>query len=131
MLVGFYGALFSFLFILLACIGTAIIYARKRDDTKYGAWLALGVLALFSLIIVSVYSYDLYQYKFTEGRQVAGQCNLEFIRGGRSIDITEVTVNEQIYVVKSSRFKDVKDGLYECEFSYMPLTKTVYTLEFR
>lgn len=128
MLVGFYAMWFSFLALFIACIVTISILSLKKQLENIGTKLALAVLAVFSFIIVAVCSYDFYQYNYTDGLFAAGQCHVAYIKGGQSISVTKITIDGEVYTIKSDVFKKIEDGVYKCEIAYMPLTKSVYEL---
>ncbi|MER1985291.1 MAG: cobalamin biosynthesis protein CobN [Solibacillus sp.] len=129
MLAGFYLMWIAFTAIFVTCLIIIFNCSRKKQLYTVNAFMT-AVLALFSFIIIAVCSYDFYA-KFAGEHFAAGQCQFTYVRGGKSIDTTEIVIDEQLYKIKSELFKKIDDGVYSCEIRYMPLTKIVYHLTIR
>lgn len=126
MLAGFFIIWITFTIMFIACITVLIILSQKQQLYSVNT-VMLAVLSLFSFIIIAVCSYDFYT-KLTSEHTAMGQCQFTYVRGGNSIDTTEIVIDNTLYKIKSDLFKKVDDGVYPCEIRYMPLTKIVYHL---
>lgn len=126
MLVGFYLLWIAFAAILFICLINIFIIAKKKQLYTVNTVL-LTTLALFSITIVTVCSYDFYA-KLTSEHIAAGQCEFTYKKGGNTIDTTEIIIDDTRYTIKSDFFKKIDDGIYSCEIHYLPLTKLVYEL---
>ncbi|WP_339176179.1 cobalamin biosynthesis protein CobN [Solibacillus sp. FSL R5-0691] len=131
MLIGFYSALiiFTLLFII-----AAFFFIRQFVNKKVSPYnlntIMLGVLSLFMLIVSGIYSYDFYHLQTGDQKTAGGSCEITFVNGhGRSIDTTEVTIENKVYNIKSSTYKDFPDGHYQCELTFLPITKIVTQID--
>lgn len=129
MLLAFYATLITFA--VLAII-TAIywFYLIAQKKTTIGYNLLLITLLAFCSIIVAVFGYDFIQHQRGNTLLEAGECSTTYIRGGKSVDTTEVKLNGETYTIKSDKFKDLPDGTYRCEVAYLPITKYISEVHF-
>lgn len=125
MLFGFFSGLIIF-FILFVVVLIVFIKTIKLRQTNTLPVIMLGVLMVFTLVVTSIYSIDFYFLKSDQTNSTAGACTLEFVRGnGNSADSTEVKIDNKTYSIRSSRYKDMEDGHYYCDLTYLPITKIV------
>lgn len=125
MLLAFYSTLIIFL--LLFLVSSAYLLAIfNRKTSAIGKPFILTILLILSLTITCIYGYDFIHLKRDNTKYTSGICLVQFIRGGKSIDTTEVTIKDKIYKIKSEKYSDLPDGTYSCELRYLPLTKIVF-----
>ena len=131
MLTGFYSALilFTLLFIITAFFFIRQFVNKQVSPSNLNT-IMLGVLTLFMLIVSGIYSYDFFHLQTGDQRTAGGICEITFVNGhGRSIDTTEVMIEDKVYNIKSSTYKDFPDGRYHCELTYLPISKIVTDIE--
>lgn len=131
MLTGFYSALiiFTLLFIIAAFFFIREFVKKKVSPFNLNT-IMLGVLTLFMLIVSGIYSYDFYHLQTSDQKTAGGICEITFVNGhGRSIDTTEVIIEDKVYNIKSSTYKDFPDGRYHCELTYLPISKIVTQID--
>ena len=125
MLLGFYSGLVVFILLFIIVFVVFIKTLKLRQQNTLPA-IMLGVLLVFTGVISSIYSVDFYFLKSGQTKSTSGACSLEYVTGnGNSMDSTDVTIGDKTYSIKSSRFKEVEDGQYNCTISYLPITKIV------
>ena len=125
MLLGFYSGLIVFvlLFFIVLFVWIKTLQLKKQNKVPV---IMLGVLMVFTLVVASIYTTDFFYLKTEQTKSTAGDCTLEFVSGGgNSIDTTEVMIAKKTYSIKSEHFKDIANGNYYCEISYLPVTKIV------
>lgn len=125
MLVGYYSGLIVFVLLFFIVLFVWIKTLQSKNQNKVPV-IMLGVLMVFTFIVSSIYSIDFYYLKTEQTKSTVGACTLEFVRwSGNSIDTTKVTIENKTYSIKSERFKNIADGIYYCEITYLPVTKIV------
>lgn len=130
-LIGFYSALiiFTLLFIIAAFFFIRQFVNKKSSPHNMNTFM-LGVLTLFMLIVTGIYGYDFYHLQAGNQKFAEGICEINFVNGhGRSIDTTEVKIEDNLYNIKSGTYKDLPDGRYNCELSYLPISKIVTQID--
>lgn len=129
MLFAFYITLITFTLIAIVTASYWLYIIANKKSTIVHNLLLITLLA-FCSIIVAIFGYDFIQLQLGHTLSDAGQCETNFIRGGTSVDTTEVKLNGRTYTIKSDLFKDLQDGLYECEITYLPITKNIVEVDF-
>lgn len=125
MLLGYYSGLIVFVLLFFIVLFVWIKTLQSKNQNKMPV-IMLGVLMIFTFIVASIYSIDFYYLKTEQTKSTAGACTLEFVRGGgNSIDTTKVTIENKTYSIKSVHYKNIADGTYYCEITYLPVTKIV------
>lgn len=131
MLIGFYSALiiFTLLFIIAAFFFIRQFVNKQVSPYNINTFM-LGVLTLFMLIVSGIYSYDFYHLQTGDQKTAGGICEITFLNGhGRSIDTTEVMIEDKVYNIKSNTYKDFPDGRYYCELKFLPISKIVTDID--
>lgn len=131
MLIGFYSALiiFTLLFIIAAFFFIRQFVNKKSSPYNMNTFM-LGVLTLFMLVVSGIYGYDFYHLQTGIQKTAEGICEISFVNGhGKSIDTTEVMIEDKVYNIKSSTYKDLPDGRYNCELTYLPISKIVTQID--
>ncbi|WP_274307212.1 cobalamin biosynthesis protein CobN [Solibacillus daqui] len=125
MLLGFYSGLIVFVLLFFIVLFVWIKTFKLKKQNKMPI-IMLGVLMVFTLVVASIYTTDFFYLKTEQTKSTAGACTLEFVSGGgNSLDTTEVIIDNKKYSIKSEHFKDIADGNYFCEITYLPVTKIV------
>lgn len=114
--------IFTILLVIAAIAFITTIYKKKADHTFY--FLMIPML-LFFAVIAFIFSTDVAAHIQGNGKHAAGSCETTFVRGGKSLDTTEVVIGNKTYLIKSDTYKHLKDGYHECELTYAPITKFV------
>ena len=125
----FYATLISFSILALLTAGYWFYLLSRKKSTVLTNIMLLTLLA-FCSIIIAIFSYDFIQLKRGHTVLSEGQCETAYIRGGTSVDTTEIKLNDQLYVVKSNEYADLPDHTYYCEIESLPLTKYVIESDF-
>lgn len=131
MLIGFYSALiiFTLLFIIAAFFLIRAFVNKKVSPYNLNT-IMLGVLTLFMLIVSGIYSYDFYRLQTGDQKTAGGICEITFVNGhGKSIDTTEVIIENKLYTIKSDTFKNLPDGRYYCVLTHLPISKIVTDID--
>ncbi|MGN7476246.1 cobalamin biosynthesis protein CobN [Solibacillus silvestris] len=131
MLLGFYSGLIIFALLLIIVTVFFIREFWKKEKSAYSAnTFMLGVLMLFMLILSSFYTYDFYHLHFGNIKSAEGVCDIKFVNGGgKSIDTTEVAIDNKLYSIKASTYKHLPDGRYNCDLAYLPITKIISEID--
>lgn len=108
--------------------GGYLIITLKNRASSTGNTISLVVLLTFCLIITFLYGSDFIQLKRNNIKETSGVCQIEYIKGGKSIDTTEITIEGKMYTIKSEKYKSITDGTYSCKIQFLPITKTITDL---
>ena len=133
MLIGFYSALiiFTLLFMIAAILFIRQFVNKKASPYNMNTFM-LGALMLFMLVVSSIYGFDFYHLQMGNQKTAEGVCDINFVKGhGRSIDTTEIMIEDKLYNIKSGTYKDLPDGRYYCNLAYLPISKIVSEIDIR
>ncbi|PYF08955.1 cobalamin biosynthesis protein CobN [Ureibacillus chungkukjangi] len=128
MLIAFYSTLIIFFILFIFTIGYFLHLIKQKRATG-GNVLALTSLLLLTGIISGIYGFDFYKLQTGEVQIAQGECFIGFNDNGKSIAKTTVEIDETIYQIKGDTFKRLPDGTYHCKIHYLPVTKSIESLE--
>ena len=130
MLIAFYSILIIFSILFITTLSYLIILIKQKS-AKGGTVLALSTLLILTGIISGIYGFDFVKLQTGEIQKAQGKCFIEFNDNGKDIATTTVEIDDTVYKIKGNTYRDLADGTYQCNIHYLPVTKSITSLEHR
>lgn len=128
MLTAFYSTLIIFFILFIFTLGY-LFHLIKQKRATGGNVLALSSLLLLTGIISGIYGFDFFKLQAGEVPIAQGKCFIEFNDNGKNIATTSVEIDDTVYQIKGDTYKGLPDGTYQCKIHYLPVTKSIESLE--